>query len=236
VSEEKPLARLEPEQATAFFNDPDWIKAAGILGLYALIPVLGPIVVAGWGRERFQESLTQPGKLSPISFDRDLEAGQAVALGILGWPAALLALNAVRGLLTFLSVTALQISEQHLNPELVGTLYDLIGGVSELTSTVVTLLWLPWVLLLPELMRRVYQGDPFPWQNPGPSYSAIRNSSDAYFKVLIGTTIVLAAAWVVSGVFGWIGLLIAPMVWAVLSNFAAQWQGMVRERGAEGTI
>ncbi|MFT5584943.1 MAG: hypothetical protein ACI9VR_002531 [Cognaticolwellia sp.] len=227
---------MNPERATAVFDDSGWFKQAGILGLYALIPVVGPIVIMGWGLERYIQSRTEPSSLGPVSFDRDLAAGQTTAPGILGLPAALMALNGLRRMAVTFAFFAMRILEGDLAPETAAVLYEFIFGASELTSSLVTLLWLPWVLLLPELMRRVYQGELFPWKNPGPSLVAITTNQQAYLKVVVATTLTLGALWMVSGVFGWLWLILAPLAWAVVANFAAQWQGMVEDLGAEGTV
>lgn len=236
MSSEEPLVRLEPKRATAFFDEPGWFKRSWTDGLYALIPILGPVVIVGWGLERYIQGQSGPNDLGPVSFERDLAAGQAAAPGILGWPAALLALGGARSLLVWMAIFGLRALEGHISPEVALPLYDFISGASELTSSLLTLLWIPWVLLLPELMRRVYEGALFPWRDPGPSFTAIRENLQAYQKVVVATTLTLGALWMVSSFFGWLWLFLAPLAWSVLANFAAQWQGMVRAKGAPGTV
>lgn len=236
MSQDKPLATLEPSEATSFFDDPGWFPVARVAALNALIPLLGPVVLIGWGRALYEEGLTGPNRLTPVVFERDLSIGQATAPGILGWPAALLAINGLRRTLVYGLAVLLRLFSDQLGFEGVVQLEELLYGASELSSLVVTALWIPWVLLLPELVRRVYQGELFPWQDPGPSFLAIKMNLDGYQKVVIATSAVLGAAWMVHSLFGWLTLLVAPLIWSVLTHFSAQWQRIVKEHGVPGTF
>ncbi len=237
MSEEKPHSRIDINQATAIFEDSQgWFKSAWVAALNALIPFLGPVVVIGWGRALYEHGLTEPNQLTEVAFERDLNIGKDTAPGILGWPAALLAIDGLRRILVWGTGLLLRQLTEHLGPDLLVQLEVLLYGGSRLASWAVTLLWIPWVLLLPELVRRVYQGDAFPWQNPGPSMLAIKMNLDGYQKVVVMSGIVLGVSWIVSGVFGWLALFVAPLAWAVLVHLAAQWHRVVADHGVPGTV
>ena len=236
MSEEKLPAQLNSSQALAVFDDPGWFKSAWVAALNALIPLLGPVVIIGWGRELYTHGLTGPNKLHPVDFQRDLDVGKAMAPAILGWPAALMALDAVLGLLVWGLSTILHSFAGELGLDLVVQLQGMLYGGSDLASALITLLWIPWVLLLPELVRRVYQGEAFPWLDPGPSLVAIKENLDGYQKVLLASSVVLGVGWVVGSSFGWLALAVAPLVWSVLVHLSAQWQRIVSERAVPGTV
>lgn len=50
-------------QAFSFpFQDPDWLKKIGLMALISLIPIVGPIIVLGWGLDITRRVITR----SPI--------------------------------------------------------------------------------------------------------------------------------------------------------------------------
>ena len=65
---------------------------------------------------------------------------------------------------------------------------------------------------------------------------AIKMNLDGYQKVVVMSGIVLGVSWIVSGVFGWLALLVAPLAWAVLVHLAAQWHRVVADHGVPGTV
>ncbi len=237
MSEElRPPAVLDPGEAAAIFDGQDWFRDAAAAGLYGLIPIVGPVALVGWGQELFQRGREGPNRLLPVRFEPHLAVGQATAPALLGWPVLLMALDGVLSLLNWVMFFGLRLLEGHIGPDLASSIVDIFGAVSDLASSGVTLLWLPWVLILPELMRRVYQGEPFPWQSPGPSVTVIQDNPEGYMKVTAMMTAVLAVGWVAEGMVGWLAVLIYPLVWAVLSHLSAQWQRMVSARGTPGTV
>lgn len=236
MSGDEPLVTLDPAQTTAFFDDADWFKVIRVAALYGVIPILGPVVLVGWGQELFRRGVREPNRLVPVDFERHLSAGQASAPAILGWPVLLLAGDAVRGMCFWGLETVLRVADGSLSPELLVHLSDLLYGANELISVVISLLWVPWVLLLPELIRRVYEGALFPWRDPGPSWLAVEANPQGYLKVAGACGVLLVVAFVVSGMFGWLTLLLFPLFLAVLSHLSAQWQRMVAQRRAPGTV
>lgn len=237
MSEElqQPVA-LDPGEAAAIFDGSDWFRDSGVAGLYALIPILGPVALIGWGQELHQQGLRARNRLLPVRFDAHLAVGQATAPAILGWPVLLMALDGLRAVLVVIGMAVVTALAGQVDSEILGAIVDGLGGVSDLTSSALTLLWLPWVVILPELMRRVYQGEPFPWQSPGPTLRVIQDNPEGYLKVTAMMGAVLAGAWTVHGMFGWLTLLVFPLFWAVLSHLSAQWQRMVSARGTPGTV
>lgn len=50
---------------TYAFQDPDWLKKVGLAAVIFLIPVIGPIVVMGWGLEITRRVIQQESELLP---------------------------------------------------------------------------------------------------------------------------------------------------------------------------
>jgi hypothetical protein len=196
------------QQALAFpFQDKDWFRKAGVIGIVAVLPVVGWLVAAGWGMDIARGVIrAEPTSLPELQFRRQLREGFEAAVAGLVYFAPLLMAIAFAALSVFLP-PALPIGETPA-----GTLAGVLGavaGVLLLASIVFLLLMLPPAIGVLAAGGRL--ADAFQWKVV---FTIFRSAPAAYLVFWPAALVAWLAGWV-GVVVCCIGLVIsAPYAWA----------------------
>ena len=203
---------------TYLVGSPGWVWQCVKAGLFALIPILGPLAMLGWERDIFEARVRGEPTLPPYRF----APGRGIVPFLAGLNAVILALPAVLLIFSVLALVAVAggvIGEERAMP----LLLLLIPAV-----LIAALLVLPAAFFSFELQRAGAAGDPLPilrlgacWQNiRHDPVGAIITYAGVYLTQLIGALGVSAC---------YVGLLLTlPARYALRGAILAGWELRVR--------
>jgi hypothetical protein len=221
-----PQRRPSPDIGVALkvpFEDPQWFKKGLLVGLVSLIPLVGQLAMFGWAREVYDRGrLGQPG-LPDLDLGRHMGYGAAPMLAMLNLALPMLAMVMVMmgvGLGSVALSEALGISND-AQSALTGLVFLVGQGMFMLSLFGLQ-------VLVPELLRRGYNGEAAPLLRPGPTVAAVTARPGDYILVLLG----LLVANVIGslGAFAcYLGIFVTmPLGLASSANLLAQWDRQIR--------
>ncbi|RME27186.1 MAG: DUF4013 domain-containing protein [Deltaproteobacteria bacterium] len=207
-------------------SDPDWLKKYALVGLFMLIPVVGPIAAMGWQRRVFEAARRgDTDTLPDLEFGEDIGRGVPVFVAMLNLALPIIVVGAIMAVLgIFVAILSGGIESATDNSGVGGLLgaVVMLGGYALMFVIIIAV-----SLFAPEIQRRGFRGEMAPLLSPGPSIAAIKNNLGAYGMVLVG----LIVANFVSGLGAfacYVGVFFTmPIALVILARLIAQWDRVV---------
>jgi len=222
-----PVPSSAPDLGAAIkmpFDDPQWISKGLIMGLiYMFLPILGWLVVFGWCREIYERTRRGEGGLPDLDFGRHLSGGIAPLVAVMNIMVPVFGMVFAFGAVAMAMAFVLEgggESMQALAPLLS---LGMIGF-----QMIFMLMIFGFQLLMPELMRRGFNGELGPLFSPGASLVAIKSQPMNYFITFLGMMVANIIGSL--GMFAcYIGLFVTmPLGLAMTAHLLAQWDRLVR--------
>jgi hypothetical protein len=222
------MRRLDLGAAFEFArNDPQWMMRCVSHGLMNMIPIMGMLCMWGWGRRIYHLARTgQHDALPEPDWGKELTDGVAPLAAVLN--SALLIIPAVMFWL------ALTISFVTLTESSGGDPSGLVPIVMLVLQLGIMVMIGASQLLMPELVRRGYNGELLPLRHLGPSLRVIWANPGAYMLTCIGIMLCNVVGQLGLLFFGIGVLLTVPLGHLMSAHIVAQWDSIVEqhERGS----
>lgn len=211
--------------------DPNWLNKYVVHGVISMIPIIGTLVLFGWGRRIFQRvrAGASVDGLPDMDFGGEMGDGVAPLVALLNIFAVIFPLMLFAYFIMFGGAIAAAGITEAAGEDAGGVVVIILSLVMMLFYLAFFVLMFAVQVMMPEILRRGYTGEMTPLLSPGKSFRAIRSNPGAYLMTFLGLFVAnflgsLGVYLCFVGVF-----VTAPFGHAMAAHILAQWDDIVSD-------